>query len=452
MSNNNRTTITVKKKPIDTGPVGWQRILPPRVAFSCLEEDIDVDWAIVGGGFAGLAAAQRLKQLVGNERIVLIDACQLAQGPAGRNSGFMIDLPHELKSNSYAGSADEDRKQIQLNRLAINFAKQMAEKYALPTKVFNPCGKITAAASARGERHIDTYTEHLDHLNEQYQLLGSSELKSITGSDFYKKGIFTPGAVIIQPAAFIDAIAKGLSNGVEIYENTPALKVNLGDKHRLVTPNATINARHIILAVNGHVQSFGFYPLRLMHVFTYAAMTRALTEEELSTLGGDDDWGILPADPMGSTVRKISDYAGSGHRITVRNRFTLNQSMEISEQSLSPIAKKLNQTYAARFPELRQVPMEYVWGGRLCLSWNSVPAFGEVEDRIYSAACQNGLGTVRGTLSGMLAAEQATGHQSQHLTSYLGYDAPRLLPPQPFLSIGANVTMRWKEWLAGREL
>lgn len=96
--------------------------------------------------------------------------------------------------------------------------------------------------------------------------------------------------------------------------------------------------------------------------------------------------------------------------------------------------------------------MEHRWGGRLCLSWNSVPAFGEQEERVFSAACQNGLGTVKGTLSGMLVAELALGMRSPLLDDFQACAQPSRLPPEPFLSLGANMTMRWKEWQAGIEL
>ena len=69
-----------------------------------------------------------------------------------------------------------------------------------------------------------------------------------------------------------------------------------------------------------------------------------------------------------------------------------------------------DRAFAARFPMLSGVAMEYRWGGRLCLSLNGSPAFGEVAEGLYAACCQNGLGTVKGTLAGMLAADLAAGN------------------------------------------
>lgn len=444
--------ITVKRLPKDPGPAAWNRILTPEPEYPALAGSVQADWVVIGGGFTGLAAARRLAQLTGNDSIVVLEAGRLADGPAGRNSGFMIDLPHELNSETYAGAHDHDLQQIRLNRAAIAFAAEMAEEYGMGRKVFDPCGKVTAAGSDKGIAHIESYRKHLDALGELYELRSALDMKDWTGSDFYRQGLYTPGAVMIQPAAFVRQAARGLSDRVSIYENSPVVEMALGSDHLLTTPKGQIRTKGVILAVNGHVQSFGFFPRQLLHVFTFASMTRALTPSEVNRLGGADDWGILPADPMGTTVRRSSNLMGSGDRIVIRNHATLNQSIEANESNLRRAAKLQDRSFANRFPMLKGVEMEHRWGGRLCLSWNSMPAFGEVENRVWSACCQNGLGTVKGTLSGMMAAEQAVLGSSEMLTEFLDHQQPKLLPPEPFLSLGANMTMRWKEWQAGIEL
>lgn len=445
-------TVKVRRLPRDTGPAAWNAILSPAPAYPQVDQTIEADWAVVGGGFAGLAAARRLSQLVPGERIVVLEARRLAEGPAGRNSGFMIDLPHELNSETYAGAQDADLRQIRLNRHAIEFARQTAVAAGMPKPVFDQCGKVTGAATDKGEHHIDAYSRHLASLGEDFRFMDAAEMKAWTGTEFYRRGLFTPHSVMIQPAAYIRMSAAELSQRVSIYEHSPVVSMDLGDWHVLHTPKGRVRARNVILGVNGHIQSFGYFPHRLLHVFTYASMTRALTEAEVKRLGGAPDWGLLPADPMGTTVRRVSNYDGSGHRLTVRNHFTLNQSMEIGERHIRQAAKLHDRAFAARFPMLKDVPMEHRWGGRLCLSLNSVPAFGEQEERVFSAACQNGLGTVKGTLSGMLAAELALNLRSPQLDDFQASAQPSRLPPEPFLSIGANMTMRWKEWQAGIEL
>lgn len=443
----------ITRLPKDPGPAAWNSIIQPGIGYDSIVNDIETDWVIVGGGWAGLAAARRLSQLLPkDETITVLEAKQVAEGPAGRNSGFMIDLPHDLKSDTYAGSSESDLKQIKLNRHAIDFAESAAIEYNMPQAVFSRSGKITAAATEQGVKHIKSYSQHLAEMGEPFELKDASAMRSITGSSFYVSGLKTQGGAMVHPAAFIRAYASGLQGRVQIFENSPVLELKTGSLHVLSTPKGKVKARNVILAVNGHIQSFGFFPKRLMHVFTYASMTRKLSPSELQFLGGDPDWNILPADPMGTTVRKISNYSGSGDRIIIRNLATMNQSLEAPISDMRRAEFMQDRSFKNRFPMLENVDMEYRWGGRLCLSLNAMPAFGELEPRVWSACCQNGLGTVKGTLSGMAAAELAVLGSSDLLTDFLEYEAPSKLPPEPFLSTGANIMMRWKQWQAGLEL
>ena len=122
------------------------------------------------------------------------------------------------------------------------------------------------------------------------------------------------------------------------------------------------------------------------------------------------------------------------------------------DSRLNRVAYDHDRSFNDRFPNLSAVQMEYRWGGRLCLSLNNVSVFGEIEPGLYSACCQNGLGTAKGTISGKLIAELASDHQSSLLNDQLAEAPPKKLPPEPIATIGAKVRLRWGEWRAGREL
>ncbi len=441
----------VTRLPKDPGPAAWNAILGDQGEPVVLEEKITADWLVIGAGFAGVAAARRLSQLRPEDRIVVLDATRVAEGPAGRNSGFMIDLPHDLASDDYGGAIGSDLAQIRANRAAIEFATAMAEEFALPEEAFARSGKINAAATVKGHRHNLDYAEHLDRLGENYEMLDEKAMREMTGIPYYRSGLYTPGAVMLQPALYMRSVARGLvSNRVAIYESSPVLSLENKGDWVAETPKGSVVAPKVILAVNGHANSFGFFSRRLMHVFTYASMTRAMTPEEVKILGGSSAWGVTPADPMGSTVRRISGIGGD--RIVVRNRFTFDPQMEVSEARIASVARDHDRAFSQRFSMLNGLEMEYRWGGRLCLSRNNVPAFGEVEEGVFSACCQNGLGTAKGTLAGMLAAELACGEASDLLDEFMDQDAPAKLPPAPIARLGANAVMRWEEWRAGREL
>lgn len=442
----------VSALPFDPGVSGWNAILGPQQNYPTLEQNRTADWLVIGAGFAGLSAARRLRQLHPTDQIVVLEARNIAQGPAGRNSGFMIDLPHVLSSHDYKGELGPDRLQTEMNRAAITFANSAASEFEMPEAAIVNSGKINAAATPKGLGKNLTYAQHLTNLGEDHELLDANQMHEICGSNYYAGGLFTPGTAVLQPALYTRSFASGIhSQRVDIYENSPALEFDRKTTTWTVTSlSGTIEAPRVILAVNGHAESFGFFRKSLMHIYLYASMTEPLGNDELKSVGETEDWGFTPSDPMGSTVRKFTDATGT--RIVLRNRFTWSPSRTVDEKVLESIANTHERTFRARFPKLTNVQMQFRWGGLLCLSRNDVSAFGQLNENFYSACCQNGLGTARGTLNGVLAAEQASGVISPFLDAVLAQPKPSKLPPEPFASVGANAYMRWLEFKAGPEL
>ncbi|MDH3538302.1 MAG: FAD-binding oxidoreductase, partial [Gammaproteobacteria bacterium] len=192
--------IKVDLKPANLGVSGWSAILPPRQPQAALQQDIDCDYLVIGAGFAGLSAARRLLQLEPSASIVIVEAEEVAAGPAGRNSGFMIDLPHALASGSYGGENSQDLRNIRMNRAAIAFAAEAAREFGFAGEAFAVRGKINAAASEQGNRHNEAYARHLDALDEPYELLDARAMRDTCGSEYYSGGLHTPGTAIIQPS------------------------------------------------------------------------------------------------------------------------------------------------------------------------------------------------------------------------------------------------------------
>lgn len=445
------TKASVRKFAPLAGPAAWNDILGPHPAAQPLITASTADIVIIGAGFAGLSAARRVKQLQPNASVVVLDALRVGEGSAGRNSGFMIDLPHDLASDDYAGAGD-DRAMIDLNRHAIAFAGDAVEEYGIDPNFFDRAGKVNGAASARAQSHNESYAQHLLSLGEASEALDRQQMQDLTGSPHYASGLYTPGTVMLQPAGYIHGLAKGLrAQGVMIHENSPVTALHRkGTAWHVTTSKGSISAGQVILNVNGHLESFGFEQGKLMQVFLYAVMTPELDPAMLARLGGQSRWGVTPSDPMGTTVRRI-DTGQGGNRIITRTCATLNPNCVASSSNVARAAKVMQRKFDQRFPQLAGLKMEHAWAGHLCLTRNSVSVMRQLDDGLYSGCVQNGLGTTRGTLTGIGAAELACGETSAITRHFGAEQPPKKLPPQPFQQIGANALLRYREWRAESE-
>ena len=445
-------TYRARRLPKLSGPAAWDALLGPRPVLATLQGRETADFAIIGAGFAGLSAARRLLQLAPQARIALVEAGPIAQGSQGRNSGFMIDLPHELTSQDYAGeSASADRRIIGLNRQAIAFAAEAVEEYGIAPAYFRRDGKVNGAVSDHADAQNIAYAEHLSTLDEPCEMLDAKAMKALTGSAYYASGLFTPGTVMLQPAGYIRGLVDGLSRRVAIYENSPVTGLTrLAGGWELETGAGRLAAGKVIMAHNGHLESFGFARDRLMHVFLFACMTRELSGDALRSLGGAECWGVTPSDPMGTTMRRISAAQG-GNRVVTRTMARFLPGMEVTPAQTRRALRVMRGKFDARYPQLAGIEMDYVWSGHLCLTRNNVSVTGELDRDLYAACVDNGLGTTRSTLTGIAAAETAVGVESDVTRHFAAEPRPPRLPPAPLAKLGANLFLRWKEWRARDE-
>lgn len=265
-------------------------------------------------------------------------------------------------------------------------------------------------------------------------------------------GLYTPGTVMLQPAGFVRGFGEGLrAAGVGVWEQTPVTAIErTGSSWTVTTPQGRVSAGKVILANNGHLESFGFAANRLMHVFLYASMTVDLPPETLKALGGQPRWGVTPSDPMGTTMRRI-DTALGGNRIITRTCASFLPGMQPSDADLRRSAAVHARKFADRFPQLAGIRQEYTWAGHLCLTRNAVSIARELEPGLYAATVCNGLGTARSTLTGIAAAELAMDLTTDTTRHFATEAQPTKLPPKPFSTLGANLFLRFKEWRAGAE-
>ena len=325
---------------------GWLETLPPQPAANRAVGTTSVDYAVVGGGFTGLAAARRLSEIDPQARIALIDAERIGNNAAGRCSGFAIDQAHNIRARNFAGSLDAERRQIALNRAGQDYLRDIVMRHEIDCD-WREEGKIHGAATERGRALAKAYSGNLDLLGAAYRWIDAAGMKAITGTDFYLQGLHTPGTIQVQPAAMVTGMARSMPENVAVYEDSPVTGIAHGPPHRLELADGTISCPTLVLANNGFAPQFGYYRKSLIPVATWASLSRRLEPDEVETLGGTAAWGIIPADPFGSTVRRTAD-----DRILVRNIYSYARRLNCEEEMRFRVLKAHQRSFTNRFAML----------------------------------------------------------------------------------------------------
>lgn len=420
--------------------------MPELPAANVLRGEHSFDVAIVGAGFTGLAAARRLGELRPDDRIALIDGGRIGNNAAGRCSGFAIDQAHNIRAKSFADELDNERFQLQLNRHGQQALRDAVEQHEIDCD-WQEVGKIHGAGTVKGQQLLRDLSKNIEALGNSCEFYDAEKMQSITGLSFYREGLYTPGTQQMQPAALVRGLAATLPENVTVFEDSLITDVEYGDSHRLISALGHAQANTLVLANNSFAAAFGFYEKHLIPLPTFASMTRELTESELDTLGGEQSWGIVPAHPFGSTVRRLNS-----NRLLVRNIYAYSHKHNPTEPQRQWARGKHIKSFNDRFPMLDQVEFEYSWGGTLCLSVNGKPVFGEVAPRVFASLCHQGVGIARGTSSGKLIAEEVAGEESDLLSAMRAEGRPNKSFPSWMMRIGAPLNLANRRRMAGGEL
>ena len=430
----------IARLPVTDKTNGWSAILPRRDPNPPLAGDVAADWIVLGAGYAGLAAARRLAENCPDQEIALIDAGAVGENASGRNSGFAIDLPHNVGSS--LDELEGSHRFMRLARAAIAHLENEVEANGIPCD-WSRDGKYHTAVSPRGVREVlEPFAKELEALGEPFEWVETPDLVRKLGSEHFTAAVYTPGSILMNPAALTRGLAGSLPDNVTLYEHSPVREAAYENGVQLTSEKGSLRGPRMILAANGYAEQFGFFPRRFLHLAAHASLTRRLTEDERKAYGVAAAWGLTPANAFaGITMRYTND-----HRILIRQGLHYCPSQRVSETEQVTVRRRHKALFDRRFPKLPDVEMEHTWSGIVCLSRNSAPGFGQLAPNIWSAVCQNAVGVTKGTIGGLLAADLASGRDNPLIADMTSLGAPSLLPPRPFLDVGVRARFHWELW------
>lgn len=431
--------------PVQDRTNGWSRILPPRQPKPPLAGDVRADWLVVGAGFAGLAAARRLAENRPGDDIVLVEAHEVGENASGRNSGFAIDVPHSTSASLQ--ELEGSHRHLRLARAAISYLENTVEERGIACD-WSQAGKYHAAVSARGSAELlEPFARDLEALSEPYRWLDAGEVERSTGSPYYHSAVYTPGTVLMNPAALTRGLAATLPPNVALFEHSPVIDFTRDDGIKVATAAGTVRAPRMILAVNAFAPQFGFFAGRLLPFYAHASLSRPLSDAEHAALGGVGEWGLTPVNAFVSVTMRLT----RDRRILIRHDIDYCPDQRVLSERQKTAAARHLEILRKRFPALSEVTIEHTWTGYVCLSRNYAPGFGRVASDVWAAVCQNAVGVTKGTISGVLAADMACGIDNPLIADMESLGKPAWLPPRPLLDMGIRLRYRWDLWRSRHE-
>lgn len=419
--------------PCDDAGCGWIAGLPDPGPARRLSGQVRADCVVVGAGFTGLAIARELATQRPSWRVIVVEAQRVGYGGSGRNSGFLVDVPHYDPRRGVEGN----RRLVRLGRAGCAQLRELVRRHEIECE-WSERGRVHAAIGDAAMRDLETYRRGLELMGEAHECLDRSRMAALTGTTHYRAGVRTPGGALVQPAALARGLGATLPGSVEVYEKSPVLAIHRNERFGVETAEATVTADRLFLGTNGYTVSLGLLKKRVFPLMTFGSLTRVLSSEERAALGGESEWGLVSEAPMGTTVRRTRD-----QRILIRNTVRYAGPPTLRDRDWRRIRENHRRALEVRFPTLGRVDFEYTWGGVMGASINGTPFFGQLDRNCFAVAGYNGVGVALGTVAGHLLADLALGVESELLKDMQSLSGPGWIPPDPFLGAGVRATLAW---------
>ena len=416
-------TFKARKLPDDGPRNGWYETLPAPAPARRVTGRERVDFVVIGAGTCGCAAARRLGELRPDETVALVEAARVGYGTSGRNAGFMLD------HHSHGGMRhfETARKNDRLFAAGTAHLRDLVQKHQIRCQ-WSDWGRIYVAAEDTAETDLKAVSDGFDALEVPWQGLGRDELEAVIGSRFYRRGVRAGGSALVQPAAMMRGLAATLPANVTLYEESPVLEIGTTGGFRIACPDGTIEARRIVLANHVFAEEMGILRHRIVPLASFASLTEPLSDAQMDQLGSEGEFGLLPANPNGSTVRLTLD-----RRILMRNSLHYARDKRFAPELIDEVAGTHRRSIARRWPDLGEVALAGTWGGILGFTRNEGAVFGEVRGGIWAVMSSDAAPMTKGAIAGKLLAEHMCGVDSELLRLMLSLPRAALLPPDPIL-------------------
>ncbi|MFT3755931.1 MAG: FAD-binding oxidoreductase [Pseudoxanthomonas sp.] len=403
-----------------------------------LQGAVQADVAILGAGYTGLSAALALAEA--GYRVVVLESQRIGWGASGRNGGQAI-VGYGCEQDvieAQLGNADA-RLLFDWSREGMNQLRDRIARHDIDCDWRD--GHAHVPLKARQERSLREGIEHMaQHYDYPLEWWGRARLQQELASDLYLGAMYDHASGHLHPLKYALGLGRAaLEAGVQIFEHSPVTRLERGARPVLHTAQGQVQADFVVLAGNAWLR--GIAPeleSKIMPVGTYIGATTPLGEERAKNLIRND---MAVAD-----VNWALDY----YRLSCDHRLLFGGRASYSALPPPGLKGLMTRRMHKVFPQLRDVGMEYVWGGYVDISVNRGPHWGRLTPNVYFAQGFSGHGVAATGLAGTVIAEAIRG-QSQRLDvfeklKHLPFPGGRLLRTPMLVTAMAWYRLRDQLW------
>src|ERR1019366_7195106 len=223
-----------------------------------LRGDVDVDVAVIGGGYTGLWTARELLRRDAHLRVCVLEARVCGFGASGRNGGWVSALfPAPAPSVISRFGLEAFTRQRLVLQDAVASLGATAQEDGINCD-FVQGGTLSFARSEiqeiRGRDYVSSAAEH-GVSEEDLRWIEPAELRGIAWLDGARGAAYSPHCARIHPARLVKGLAEAVErHGGYVYEGTRGTKIVPGDatqRARVLTAHATVRADYVVRATEG---------------------------------------------------------------------------------------------------------------------------------------------------------------------------------------------------------
>lgn len=404
------------------------------------------DVAIVGAGFTGLWSAWHVLQSHPDLSVLVIEANQIGSGASSRNAGYLV--PH------FSASYTELERSLDLSAASALAQAGMAnlrEVIALIKRLNIECDMVdadivTVSTHPGFDRRIERDLKAAARMGIELTALTREDLRGRVASPVLTKGYTTPGATV-NPRKLVLGLAKVLAGrGVAFIEGTRVHDtVRNGESMSLRTSRGTVRAKRVLLAENAWAHQDRHFRRQVLPVYTYQAVTRPLTAEELRQLEWSGRSAFSDRRSILINFRLTADdrilFGGRDIVQFFAGRFSFKL------DSNPRILALMRESFEYVFPHLGHVPFEVMWGGPIALTPDHLPKVGLCEDGFvaYAHGC-GGHGVTQSHLWAGAAVDLMFGVATDRVRLPFTANLSSRFPLEPARFIGGTATLRQLRW------